>query len=553
MSLAHAQQFDAIALHMVKAEIDASLLQVQNALSAYIDDNSNTFGLVEATESMSQVYGVLRLLEITGGIELADATNQLLQRIVDTLGHTTDAQLKAISEGLMLLSRYLEFVVLRENLLPQFLLSSINRIRSVLDLPLLREGYFLEPYLSIIQMPRLDLNLQKPDISTAQAEQLTVLYKASLNHILQKKNNPLDFQAVKLVSHFASMLASDSPSELYWHAVNIAFTELEYCKLSEARLRAMIQVERNLNRFVADTATFNPLAEDIADILTLSACRDHQAADELRQQLGLDYYVMTDTQASLLARYLFGPDSNTIHTTTTLMQQEITSIKNKIDSMQHGDELVDEGFDTISEQLHQVANALTLLNLEEASTLISYQGHQAATWHDLSNVEDVNNLMDALLYAGNALTVLDRSYVAGSNQLPFNNLHISLHQLEDAREILVKQARESLNLSMHSLSSYLETKDLLHMSNIPAMFEGIGGALLFLDAPIGHDILKTAAEYVTRAFVADKPQPSMHAINLLANVMVSIDHHLEGLEQVKPISVHPFAVGVSSANQLKAA
>lgn len=552
MSLAHAQHFDAIALHIVKSEIDASLLQVQNALSAYIDDNSNTFGLTEAAESMNQVYGVLRLLEITGAIELADVTSQLMNAIVANLGHTTDAQLGAISEGLMLLSRYLEFVVLRENLLPQFLLPTINRIRQVLNLPLLREGYFLEPYLSIIQLPKLNLNLQKPDISAEQSQQLTILYKASLNHILQKKNNPLDFQAIKLVSHFASMLAANSSSELYWHAVDTALTELEFCKLSDSRLRTLVQIERNLARFVVDTANFNPSAEDISDILTLSACRDHQAADELRQQLGLNDYVMSDTQAGFLARYLFGPDSNTIHTTTSLMQKEITSIKNKIDSMQHGD-LVDESFDSIAEQLHQVANALTLLNLEEASTLIAYQGHQVANWQDLSNVEDVNNLMDALLYAGNALTVLDRSYVAGANKLPFHNLHISLHQLEEAREELIKQSRESLTLSMHSLTGYMESKDVLHMTNIPAMFDCISGALLFLDAPVGRDILKTAADYVTRAFAPEQPEPTQNAINLLANIMVSVDHYLEGLQLVKPISLKPFAVGLKSADQLKAA
>lgn len=552
MSLAHAQHFDAIALHIVKSEIDASLLQVQNALSAYIDDNSNTFGLTEAAEGMEQVHGVLRLLEITGAIELADATNQLMHRIVNNLGQTTDAQLGAISEGLMLLSRYLEFVVLRENLLPQFLLPSINRIRQVLNLPLLREGYFLEPYLSIVQMPKLNLNLQKPDITPAQSQQLTVLYKASLNHILQKKNNPLDFQAMKLVSHFASMLAANSPSELYWHAVDIALTELEYCNLSDARLRTLAQIERHLSRFVLDPASFMPSAEEVADILTLSVSRDHQAADELRQQLGLNDYIMSDTQAGLLARYLFGPDSHTIHVTTTLMQQEITSIKNKIDSMQHGD-LINEGFDSIAEQLHQLANSLTLLNLEEASTLLAYQGNEVATWQDLSNLDGVNNLMDALLYAGNALTVLDRSYVAGANKLPFNNLHISLHQLEEARDMLIKQSRESLNLSMRSLTGYMESKDLLHMTNIPAMFESIAGGLLFLDAPTGRDILKIAADYVTRAFAPEQPEPAIESINLLANIIAAVDNYLEGLEQVKPLSLRPFAVGLNSANQLKAA
>lgn len=552
MSLAHAQHFDAIALHIVKSEIDASLLQVQNALSAYVDDTSNTFGLNEAAESMGQVHGVLRLLEINGAIELADVTSQLMNLIIANLPNTNSQQLGAISEGLMLLSRYLEFVVLRENLLPQFLLPSINRIRHALDLPLLREGYFLQPYLSIVQMPKLNLNLQKPDITHEQTQQLSVLYKASLNHILKKQANALDFQAIKLVSHFASMLATQTPSELYWHAVNTALTELEYCKLSDIRMRNLIQIERNLTQFVLNSAEFMPDTQDMSDILTLSAGRDHQSADELRDQLGLNDYVMSDTQASLLSRYLFGPDSETIHTASELMQQEIDSIKNKVDSMQHGD-LVENGFESISNQLHQVASALILLNLEEASTLIAYQANQATTWTDLSNEEDVNNLMDALLYAGNALTVLDRSYVAGANKLPFNNLHISLHQLEEARETLIRQSRDTLNMSMRSLTSYMESKDLLHMNNIPAMFESVSGALIFLDAPTGRDILKVAADYVARAFVPEKSEPSKQAIDLLANIMTTVDYYLEGLEQVKPLSLHPFAVGLDSANQLKAA
>lgn len=552
MSLAHAQHFDAIALHIVKSEIDASLSQVQNALSAYVDDSNNTFGLSDAAESMSQVHGVLRLLEINGAIELADVTSQLMNLIIANLPHTNDQQLGAISEGLMLLSRYLEFVVLRENLLPQFLLPSINRIRNALNLPMLREGYFLQPYLGIVQMPKLNLNLQQPDITSEQTQQLSVLYKASLNRILKKQANTLDFQAIKLVSHFASMLATQTQSELYWYAVNTALTELEYCELSDVRMRTLVQIERNLTHFVINTTGFAPDTQDMADILTLSACRDHQAADELRDQLGLNDYVMSDAQAGLLARYLFGPDSETIHTATKLMQQEIDSIKNKVDSMQHGD-LVDNGFEAISDQLHQVASALILLNLEEASTLIAYQGHQASTWKDLSNVEDVNNLMDALLYAGNALTVLDRSYVAGANKLPFHNLHISLHQLEEAREMLVKQSRESLNMSMRSLTGYMESKDLLHMNNIPAMFECIAGALVFLDAPTGRDILKVASDYITRAFIPEQAAPSIQSIELLANIIATVDYYLEGLEQAKPLSLHPFAVGLDSANQLKAA
>ena len=552
MSLATAQHFDATALHIVKSEIDASLLQVQNTLSAYIDDTSNAYGLTEASENMAQIHGVLTLLEITGAIELARVISQLISQIVSNPSQVNDQQLAALSEGLMMLSRYLEFVVLRESLLPHFLLPTINRIHSVLGIAPLREGYFLEPYLSIVQMPRLNLGLQKPDISTKQLGQLNALYKSSLNHILRKKASLLDYQAMKLVSHFSSMLAASTPSELYWYAINTAVVDLEHCALNDARLRSLIQLERNLQKFLAASDSFVPTMQDLADALTLSACRDHDAADELRQQLGLNDYLISDAQSSLLARYLCGPDSATIHVTTELMQQEITDIKNKIDSMQHGD-LIDSGFDGIAAQLHQLANALILLNLTEAGTLLAYQGHQVAGWQNLGNVEDVNNLMDALLYASNALTILDRSYIAGSSKLPFHNLHISLHQLEEAGETLIRESRDTLSMSMRSLSSYLETSDVLHMNNVPAMFESVGGALIFLDANIGHDLLKQAARYVEYAFAPDSKAPAASDINLLANIIVTIDHYLESIQLQRPSGIRPFDVGIQSANALKVA
>lgn len=552
MSTTTAQHFDSLALQLIKSEIDASLLQVQNALSVYVDDNSNTFGLTEAAEGLAQVHGILRLLEVTGGIELAEANFMLLNHILQGNHQTNNQQLSALGEGLMMLSRYLEFVVLRENLLPHFLLPSINRIRNELNLPMLREGYFLEPYLNIIQMPKLQLNVQGAEITPAQTQQLAILYKSSLSRILAKKQNSLDFNAIKLVSHFTSMLAAQMPSELYWYAVDAAMTDIDECQLSDARLRTLIQIERNLQKFVSDTQGFTPSMQDMADILTFSACRDHQRANELRQQLGLSDYLLSDAQSELLSRYLFGPDSNTIHVTTHLMQQEINEIKNKIDIMQHGDS-AETSFDPLSGHISELANGLSLLNLGEAATLLTYQSNEVKRWKDLSNSEDVNNLMDALLYAGNAVTVLDRSYQAGANNMPFHNLHIALNQIEEARGVLIKESRETINMSIRSLASYLETGDLLHMTNAPAMFDSVSGALLFLEAGEARVMLKKAARFVEQNFIPEKNPPTKHDIDLLANIMITVDYYLESLELQKPLGIHPFQVGTRSADQLKAA
>lgn len=552
MSIDTVQHFDAISLHIVKAEIDASLAQVEGALSAFIDDNNNTFGLNEAVENMNQIHGVIQLLEITGATDLSDAMSKLLSQIAATPSEITNEQLGAMSEGLMMLSRYLEFVLLRENQLPQFLLPTINVIRRQLKLPLLREGHFLNAYLSIVQVPQLQFDNNPVDISDKQWQQLVSLYKASLNRIIRKQANSLDYKALKLVGYFVHAKSKQSPSALYWYAASNALSDLDQCQLTDTRLRVLVQLERHLNLFTTQPNDFVPSLDDMADILSLAACRDHAESEQLRQQLGLDDYLLNDTASSLLARYLFGPDSNTIHITTQLMHQEIIDIKNKIDSLQHGDQ-VDVSFNDIAEQIHQLSQALSLLNLSEAATATRKQASIVAQWKDLTNMGQVNALMDALLFTGNQLSMLDRQYIAGANTLPFNNPYISLPQLDDANTAVIQECRDSLSLSMSALTAYLESGDVLNMSNVPAMFESIAGAMLFINAPLGHEILHNTAEYVAKAFAPEQPAPSEQQIALLANAIMSVDHYLESLQQNKPISIHPFDVGLSSARQLQAA
>lgn len=552
MSIDTAQHFDAISLHIVKAEIDASLAQVEGALSAFIDDNNNTFGLTEAVENMNQIHGVIQLLEISGATDLSDAMRQLLAHIASHTAETTHKQLGAMSEGLMMLSRYLEFVLLRENQLPQFLLPTINIIRQQLQLPLLREGHFLNAYLSIVQVPQLQFDNQPVDISDKQWQQLLSLYKTALSRILRKQANSLDYQAMKLVGYFVHAKSKQSPAALYWYAVSNALTDMEKCQLSDTRLRVLIQIERNLDSFTKQANGFVPDMDDMSDILSLAGCRDHQESDQLRQQLGLDDYLMSDTDANLLARYLFGPDSNTIHITTQLMHQEVADIKNKIDSLQHGDQ-VDVSFNDIAVQIHQLSQALSLLNLNDAAVTTQKQAGLVAQWKDLTNLDQVNGLMDALQFTGNQLSMLDRRYIAGADTLPFNNPYISLPQLDEANTVVIQECRDSLALSMSALTAYLESGDLLNMNNVPAMFESIAGALLFINAPLGYEILHHSGQYVARAFAPDQPAPGEQHIALLANAIVSVDHYLESLQQHKPISIHPFDVGLESAKQLLAA
>ena len=61
-------------------------------------------------------------------------------------------------------------------------------------------------------------------------------------------------------------------------------------------------------------------------------------------------------------------------------------------------------------------------------------------------------------------------------------------------------------------------------------------------------------------YLRERAQPSLSQQNLhtqhfelLANIMMCIDHYLEGLAQQKPVGIRPFDVGLRSVQQLQAA
>ena len=81
----------------------------------------------------------------------------------------------------------------------------------------------------------------------------------------------------------------------------------------------------------------------------------------------------------------------------------------------------------------------------------------------------------------------------------------------------------------------------------------VSGAMEFLNAPRGRDILKNAASYVAHHFGAGHEAPSMSHIDRLADAITCIDYYLESVEIKKPAGERPFNVGERSLAELSAA
>lgn len=552
-SLHHELHFDISSLHIVKSEIDASINQVESALDLFMSDQSNTVGLFDSADSIQQVSGILRLLQMDGAIELCDAIHQILVHVCEHLEAADDNQITALSEGLMTLSRYLEFVLLRETLSPQLLLPVTNKINRLLNKPMIAEGQFLLHHIDDALIQRNLSTLVKPSVITDKTSDkdrayLTRLFQTGLSNVLKKKSKTNDFTYMqKTVGHIADREPQNAEG-LYWQIAKQVISTLdENTFLSDGRKRILAQMERRIAR-KTDSISRLSQTSAIADLLTMTAISP-QSSHEMLTAFGLDIMIKPDQDVLDHKQFLFGPDQAVVHEVSQLVHESILKIKELVDLIVNNEQ-PDDALATLSLQLKELGQTLEVLTLSQAGKGLVELSTQVTSWSSIPDENQINTLMDRLLDSENAIILMEQTHTPGVVMSPFTNLRVSLHQLIDARQLLVTESRANLTTVMQALLGYLDNNnDVQKLEGMADICESVAGAMSFLSAPRGEAILQNAANYIKDKFNADQ-QPDAESIANLTDAIVSVDYVLEGIATKKPAGEQPYGYGETGLAKL---
>jgi hypothetical protein len=164
--------------------------------------------------------------------------------------------------------------------------------------------------------------------------------------------------------------------------------------------------------------------------------------------------------------------------------------------------------------------------------------------------------MIRLLDSENAMILMEQTHTPGLVMLAFTNLRISLHQLIDARNLVVTESRADIETAMASILAYLDSdQDASLMTNIGGICETVSGAMAFLNEPRGQAILQAAGHYANDTFgtseapVTGKTVESKD-IACLIDAIVSVNYVLEGMESKKPAGQRSYGYGEVSLAKL---
>ncbi len=547
MPFQSSSHFDPTSLLIVRKEIDQSIKHVENGASALLEDGSAPFGLDDALTNLEQCSHVLRLVEQPQLGQLTELTAKVMKKVIEDTqaGQVDQARVEAMSEATNVTKRYLDFLCVRETLAPQFLLPTINKLEASLQLPLTREGVFLTPFLETVH-PNVAFDAPA---DLPKSKYVQRLYKLSLLNLLKMQETDLDFQALSLCSNYLSSIATGTPSEQYWRFVHIALRDLDQIILTETRLRVLVQIEQQSHAFLND-AQFSPTQQDYADILVLCMSQESQLAQQLREQLNVHDEVLSDDQMQVLSRQLYGPDLDTIQTVVELLNDQIKSISNRIETGQYIQQ--DNERQEIVASLREAVNIFQVINLNDSAAKLRSQADQIEANENLSSDKHANDVMSSLLFASNSLQILERNYTPARLKLKFNNTQITLDKIEEAQMAVCDEARISLTKVSEQIVQYQQTQDNEQLTGVADILREVSGALLFLESDDGHKILQKTAQLVDQITTQQKSfDPAQ--LKLLAQSIASAAYYFEQLQQNQPILARPMQIGLQSITALEQA
>ena len=128
-------------LTFLKEAIDATLTEAETRLEAFSDDPSRQEELARCAEDFQQLRGICQVVELPSAAlmseEMALAARELQER-------HSEARVQALGNSIVLLTRYFDYVQLKNQTLPALLIGGINELRRAGGKALIQESHFFQ-------------------------------------------------------------------------------------------------------------------------------------------------------------------------------------------------------------------------------------------------------------------------------------------------------------------------------------------------------------------------------------------------------------------------
>lgn len=524
----------ATSLGLVRDELFATMEEAEQSLEQFITERENVSLLQQAIESLQQVRGTLKLIELTGAEMLAQEIQQQATDIPAGASEVRDIQLAALSTALFVLRRYLENLDAHREEMPEVLLPAINDLRKAGNQPPLPESFFFSVRLDQPRPLRDGTTRETVDL-TVEGRRLRQMYQVGLLGFIREQSSASSLRLMlRALTRLDGLLGDDPRSRLCWIAAAAIEAQVDGQLLPrKSRKQLFARIDRELRQLLAAPDYEAPRLL-LKEMLYLVALADTHGplAEPLRETFNLTALPFTDHLLEEEYQRLTGPGQAVMRSLSSAIGEELASVKDLLDLIERG-AADEESLGNLHALLGKLSKTLAMVGLTSAGNALQTQLAEVSSWVDQNPVpaNALHGLADAVLYVEGMVASLDRGErrearpraVPGADAQSF-----AIHQLAEARILVIDEAQACLALAKRAITAYLESEgDKMHLLNVPGTLQTARGGLWFLDQPRAAAMIGACADYIQRQMLEAPARPSEQMLETLADALASLEYYLE--------------------------
>ncbi|MCG8907601.1 ferrous iron transporter B [Pseudomonas sp. DP-17] len=530
----------ATSLSLVRDELFATMEEAEQNLEHFIAERQNGSLLQHSVDCLSQIRGTLNLIELAGAELLAQEALDLATDIPTGVSEDRDGQLAALGNALYVLRRYLENLEAHRQEIPELLLPAINDVRQAAGQPALPESFFFSARLDL---PRPLRAVTAPQVEDPAREvrRLRQMYQVGLVGLIREQNL---YPSLKLMGRALGkldvLLGSAARTRLCWVGAGALEALVDAQMLPrKTRKQVFARLDRELKQLIANPQYEAP-RQLLKELLYLTTLADTSGvrATELRQVFGLAPLPFTDHLLEDESRRLSGPGQSVMRSLSVAIREELTAVKDQLDLIERGVSQAD-ALGILHTQLGKLAKTLGMVGLNSAATSLQHQHGVVAGWVAKGAVDEpaaLNALADALLYVESMVGNLERGERMSARPAPMGeDDSFAVHQLAEARIVVIDEAQAGLALAKRAITAYLESNgDKLHLANVPISLQAVRGGLWFLGQERAALLVGACADYIQGQMIETTQMPSEQMLETLADALTGLEYYLEGGAMMRP-------------------
>ncbi|SEE21057.1 ferrous iron transporter B [Pseudomonas anguilliseptica] len=532
----------ATSLNLVRDELFTTMEEAESSLEHFIADRHNGSLLQQAVENLHQVRGTLNLIELAGAELLAQEVLDQATDIPAGAGEERDVQLSALSNALHVLRRYLENVEAHRQEMPELLLPAINDLRQAGGQPALPESFFFSARLDHAR-PRTAPPSVDGAARESEGRRLRHMYQVGLLGFIREQNPQASLKLMgRALTRLDSLFANEPRGRLCWVGAAAVEAQVDGQLLArKSRKQLFSRIDRELKQMLANGQYEAPrgLLKELLYLVALADTRGPQAA-ALSEVFGLTPLPFTDHLLEEEYQRLSGPGQAVMRSLSSAIREELNSVKDMLDLIERGT-LQGDSLNSLHTLLGKLSKTLGMVGLSSAGNSLNAQLQTVASWSEehAPAPQELHKLADAVLYVEGMVASLERGErreTRPAQAQPGDEAEsFALHQLNEARIVVVDEAQAGLALAKRAITAYLESGgERMRLSNVPFSLQAVRGGLWFLGQERAALLVGACADYIQQHMFDASQMPSEQMLETLADALSSLEYYLEAGAVMRP-------------------